>query len=152
MSIYKLECGCIMEVNESQSKSTVAIEYNITNPDYTRIKCVSDNDSCKNTVYKKEQLYKAEQIKIEEYKNKLYTEFINSINTIIDEEIVPVKYIANKIASLDKYYRHHSLTVLSSDLFKIQKIKNRYYCSKKIVDKFFDLKLYSYYSIGKWKN
>lgn len=151
MSIYKLECGCVMEVNENQSKSTIAIECSITNPDYTKIKCGCDNEICKNTIYKKEQVYKEEQIKIEEYTNKLYTEFINSISIIIDEEIVPIKYITHKMASLDKYYSHHSKSVISSDIFKIQKIKNRYYCSKKIVDKFFDLKLYSYYSIGKWK-
>lgn len=148
MAIWKLDCGCIQKINDSNPCiSNISITYNRSDH-ITEYKCNNKDDKCNNIEYiqYKKRIIKDKEIKdLSLYKLKIFEE---TITTIIYEKI-PIIYLKEKILDKERYY---SRSGLDPSLLNIQKINNRYYCCKNRVDKYIELEIYKYYFISsiKW--
>ena len=104
--------------------------YELSTSDYNEA-CRNDDDYKENEEYfrKRDEYFKNIENKIKKFENEICD---------LPFEKIPIKYTKNKVKNntLYLYYRYES-SVKCYDfikMFKVQKIKNRFYCCKNCVD------------------
>ena len=104
--------------------------YELSTSDYNEA-CSNDDDYKEKEEYfrKKDEYFKNMETKIKQFEKEIYG---------LPFEKIPIKYTKNKVKNntLYLYYRYES-SVKCYDfikMFKVQKIKNRFYCCKNCVD------------------
>ena len=100
--------------------------YELSTSDYNEA-CRNDDDYKENEEYfrKRDKYFKSIETKIKQFEKEIYG---------LPFEKIPIKYTKNKVKNntLYLYYRYES-SVKCYDfikMFKVQKIKNRFYCCK----------------------
>ena len=104
--------------------------YELSTSDYNEA-CRNDDDYKENEEYfrKRDEYFKNIENKIKKFENEICD---------LPFEKIPIKYTKNKVKNnkLVLFYRHgcSGTGYDFTKLFKVQKIKNRFYCCKNCVD------------------